>query len=218
MKIVTVTRKPLGEASVVANVLRWDVGAVDVDRTRIGTGEDVPAVHAVRKRDYPQSYEGRGPGWGRSRGGLAGDVVRWTPSGGRWPANVVCQHLPGCRRIGARSVRSSGHYPSARPAGSDVAGASGHAGQEGLVERHTDGEVVATWSCEPGCPVRSLDEQSGTSRSTGGRTANISGGDRVYGGGKGLGVDLPPEAVRGDPGFGDVGGASRFFRQVGGSG
>lgn len=49
------------------------------------------------------------------------------------------------------------------------------------------------------------------SRSSGGRTANISGGQRVYGGGRGLGQDLDPDSVRGDPGFGDVGGASRFF-------
>jgi len=216
VKVVTVARKPLGESTVAANVVAWDTGAFNVDGIRIGTSADVSSVNAVRKRDYPQSYDGHGHGWGRSRGGLAGDVVRWTPTTGRWPANVVVQHLPGCLRAGEKSVRSSGHYPASRTSGSDVAGASGHVGQSGLAERHMDGEVVEQWRCEPGCPVPVLDEHSGISRSAGGRVANISRGQRVYGGGKGLGVDLPPEDVRGDPGYGDVGGASRFFKQVGG--
>lgn len=56
-----------------------------------------------------------------------------------------------------------------------------------------------------------LDEQSGITKSTGGRTANISKTSKIYGGGKGLGQDLSPDEVRGDPGKGDIGGASRFF-------
>jgi DNA modification methylase len=56
-----------------------------------------------------------------------------------------------------------------------------------------------------------LDEQSGASKSTGGRVANISRTSQIYGGGKGLGQDISAEDVRGDPGFGDTGGASRFF-------
>lgn len=60
-----------------------------------------------------------------------------------------------------------------------------------------------------------LDEQSGVSVSSGGRTANISKTSKIYGGGKGLGQDLDPDLVKGDPGFGDIGGASRFFKQIG---
>lgn len=55
------------------------------------------------------------------------------------------------------------------------------------------------------CSVKTLDEQSGTSKSTGGRIGNKDGGG-IYGGGKGL-------YSQGDPGFGDEGGASRFFKQ-----
>ena len=50
-----------------------------------------------------------------------------------------------------------------------------------------------------------------TGKSTGGRTANISKTSEIYGGGKGLGQDIDPESVRGDPGFGDSGSAARFF-------
>jgi len=75
-------------------------------------------------------------------------------------------------------------------------------------------ETVANWICEDGCPVKALDEQSGVSKSSGGRTANISTTSTIYGGGKGLGQDLTADSVRGDPGFGDTGGASRFYKQV----
>lgn len=60
-----------------------------------------------------------------------------------------------------------------------------------------------------------LDEQSGLSLSTGGRTANISSTSHIYGGGKGLGQAIDPSEVRGDPGYGDFGGASRYFKVVG---
>lgn len=66
--------------------------------------------------------------------------------------------------------------------------------------------------CHSDCPIKILDDQSGISKSTGGRTANITSSD-TYGGGKGIGSSATKTAdeVRGDPGFGDVGGASRFF-------
>jgi len=50
-----------------------------------------------------------------------------------------------------------------------------------------------------------------TGVSSGGRIANISKTSTIYGGGKGLGMDLSPESVKGNPGFGDSGSASRFF-------
>jgi site-specific DNA-methyltransferase (adenine-specific) len=76
-------------------------------------------------------------------------------------------------------------------------------------------EEVLIYECEDGCPVKLLDAQSGVSVSTGGRTLNIT-PSKVYGGGKGLGssATVLPEEVRGDPGFGDKGGASRFFGQI----
>lgn len=54
-----------------------------------------------------------------------------------------------------------------------------------------------------------LDDQSGVSVSSGGRIGNKDGG-HIYGGGKGL----KGEFHKGDPGYGDTGGASRYFKQV----
>jgi hypothetical protein len=89
MELIVLARKPLSERTVAANVLRWGTGALNIDGCRIGTSDDVPSVEATRQSDYPQSYKGDGPGWGRSRGGLVGDKVSWQPNGGRWPANVI---------------------------------------------------------------------------------------------------------------------------------
>ena len=69
-------------------------------------------------------------------------------------------------------------------------------------------ERVEDWNCEEGCPAPHLDNQSGISTSAGGRIGNKDGGG-IYGGG----VGLRGSYAAGDPGFGDVGGASRFFKQ-----
>jgi DNA modification methylase len=63
--------------------------------------------------------------------------------------------------------------------------------------------------CAPDCPVAALDAQSGVSRSSGGRIGNKDGGG-IYGGGRGL----AGKHTAGDPGFGDKGGASRFYPQL----
>jgi hypothetical protein len=65
------------------------------------------------------------------------------------------------------------------------------------------------WGCQSGCPVDELNRQSGHSQSSGGRIGNKDGG-LIYGNGKGL----IGKFSSGNPGFGDTGGASRYFKQV----
>jgi site-specific DNA-methyltransferase (adenine-specific) len=58
-------------------------------------------------------------------------------------------------------------------------------------------------TCTPNCPIELLDQQSGVSKSTGGRIGK-KGQSNV--------TNVPAgEYEAGDPGFGDTGGASRFF-------
>jgi hypothetical protein len=92
MRLIHLARKPLGESSTGANLIKHGTGAVHIDACRIGTAADVPSVHATRRSDYPQSYEGKGPGWGRTRGGHAGDVVACEPlplAFGKWPSDFT---------------------------------------------------------------------------------------------------------------------------------
>lgn len=61
-------------------------------------------------------------------------------------------------------------------------------------------------ACAKDCPVAEMDRQSGVSKSTGGRTVKRSGGGNV-----GSGKTSEKEWSNDDPGYGDTGGASRFF-------
>ncbi len=156
MKVIHLLRKPCSEGTVAANVLRHGTGALNIDASRVGTAADVPSVHATRKSDYPQSYTGNGAGWGRTRGGYAGDEVHWEPKGGRWPANLVLQHLDGCKQTGTREEAGysvNRFTDGAKPFG----GGAGHPYESVAVPPST----VAVWSCSPGCPVAALDAQSG---------------------------------------------------------
>jgi hypothetical protein len=207
MKVIHILRKPCSEGTVAANVLRHGTGALNVDATRIGTTDNLNggayAKNASERHDKAENWRyKRG-----DRGGLA--ETPFTQPTGRWPANLVLQHLDGCVQDGVREVRSNGHYPARRPSGSTVT--SGHKGQEGLVEAHTDGESVAAWACEEGCPVAALDAQSGTLTSGTRSPSHARTAPRprriVYGEYKG---------TQAREFLGDTGGASRFFKQVGG--
>lgn len=212
MRLVTVSRKPCSEASTTANAAVHGCGALNIDGTRI--------AGAAWTRSTETIEDIRGGRYGTASKDRVVTGPREMPTGGRWPANLLLQHR-GCARVGVARVPGHKGYPNGPGGKSDPKhgwGArrsaevrphawAGHADAEGM-------ETVAVYDCARGCPVAELDVQSGTSVSSGGRLANISKGQRIYGGGKGLGVDLPAEAVRGDPGYGDVGGASRYFKQV----
>ena len=191
MKVVTVARKPLSESSVAANVLEHGCGAINVDASRVGA-ETV----AARKGGFSDS-----PVYGASQRGVFGGQL------GRWPANLILQHLPGCVLQGTVRVKSNGHYPASRPSGSQVSGPSGHKGQEGLQERHTKGESVAAWACAQGCPVAALDRDSGVTTSC--RSTVVHG---AYGGNSITGLLRGTSSP--DNQYGDTGGASRFYKHV----
>ena len=202
MRVIHVLRKPLSEGTVAANVLKHGCGGLNIDASRIGTG-------STMRFDKPR-INGQSMNSGQWKGGATGSTK------GRWPANVILQHLDGCRCEGTKKVRNpsgkaSGPTTNALGDGERYGEANGDRTDVPFYA-DTDGkESVANWICEPGCPVAGLDEQSGASKSTGGRIGN-KGGGRIYGGGKGLAGAYSS----GDPGFGDTGGASRFFKQIGG--
>ena len=180
-----------------------------IDDCRIPTaGPDAEAMERCNTPGSGRFSAGRGPlgTFGRSSASPALDTAR-----GRCPANLVLEHAAGCRQVGFKEVRSTGHYPAARGAGSQVCGASGHRGQQGLEERHTAGEKVPVWECAEGCPVLLLDNQTQNLHSSGSaqpaqeRWANPP-EHPIYGKRMGSG----PNGAR----HGDKGTASRFFHQM----
>ncbi len=193
MRVVHVLRKPLSEGTVAANTLRHGTGGLNIDASRIGSSTRTNSSKAVKG-----NREVLGPSSGG--GGFAHGTETVVHNHGRWPANVILSHLDGCRRTGTRAVK--GYQINRFTDGAKhFGGAAGHA-YEGMA---MEGGVETVWACAPGCPVRALDEQTGELGNNH-RESKANGSSSIWGSGKAS----PTTSVS------DAGGASRFFKQVGG--
>ncbi len=207
MKVVHLLRKPCSEGTVAANVLRYGTGALNIDATRIAHANpsDLDAhrkmVEAIKARGGSMANS-----W-KNSSDLSG--ANDVSTGGRWPANLVLQHLDGCVQEGVKKVRVVGCTDKTQHIyeGGFLGGV--RTSMANYASKGT--ETVPAWVCAEGCPVAGLDAQSGVTKSTGGRTVTRSGGGNV-----GSGKTSEKSWSNDDPGFGDTGGASRFFKQVGG--
>ena len=207
MKAIHVLRKPLSEPTVVANVLTHGTGALNIDATRI-TGEGASPAIARRASAGRAGVVPGNPvsptGWHNRTDLATYTAERVGGSIGRWPANLVLQHLEGCVQAGVRKVKGDGRA-------GDMAKSEGGSG--GIWAKSTGTpagalygtETVAAWSCAEGCPVAVLDAQGGNSTSP---SMVTRGGLRGMSFGMGRQEDVPC--------YGDTGGASRFFKQFGG--
>jgi len=210
MRVIHILRKPLSEGTVASNVLKHGCGGLNISASRIGSDST--------RRPTGTKMFGKGTGWNEHN---MKDIMGGSDSG-RWPANVILQHLDGCRCDGTKKVRGSsegqtgGHsWGLVNDDGWDPKGVPD---QRSWME---DGkESVANWICVEGCPVRALDGQSGERPSTlAGRAPAHVVADNP-GSCKRSGFTGGPEGkgVGGGAGkvYADTGGASRFFKQVGG--
>ena len=209
MRIIHVLRKPLSEANVAANVLKHGTGAINVDAARIsGVLWGTRPKYRLTSKGTPGGSFGNPDS--TTEVPLEGEIKQ-APTSGRWPANLILQHLPGCREAGTPEIPPDRYYRVAEGTSSPSWGGrtlgQGWAGKKGVNPR-AHGETVTAWDCEPGCPVADLDTQSGDrpvsgAAKTGAGTAYCEGGGSTYYQDKGMGVT-----------HNDVGGASRFFKQV----
>jgi hypothetical protein len=92
---VTLARKPLGEATVASNVIRYGTGALNIDGTRIpfGEDEDTGPDRVQRQQASGGNTSVKGAFGAES---LVGREIPTYKEGGRWPANMLLQHLEGC--------------------------------------------------------------------------------------------------------------------------
>lgn len=115
----------------------------------------------------------------------------------------------GCRRTGeVRRVKASTVGTNKeKPYGDErVWSTSNTPGRETTHHADPDGtEAVEAWECQPDCPVRLMDEQSGHSTPSYRKTRKQNGNPGMFG--------ISSEMV----GHNDSGGASRFFQRVEGS-
>lgn len=193
----TLARKPFG-GPVSANVLAHGTGALNIDATRI-QGSVPQTTHGVSSR--------QGEVYGHFRDEPEPSIVN---PAGRWPANVVLSHSPECRAAGTRKVKTgtavNRNRGDERPMTVEGTPRRLHSHDDETYADAEGLETVASYECVPGCPVRQLDEQTGESVSPsrpvrqGGVTGYDPGSKESIMPREGFGV-----------GYGDSGGASRFF-------
>jgi len=162
MRAIHILRKPLTESTVVANVLAHGCGGLNIDAARIGWASSVDATSTTTGFSKSRAA-GRiiqSPSIGRdSRDG----TEVYAPAGaGRWPANLVLQHL-GCVQTGVREDSFNTAVPGTHSlqTGSSFSGLKG-IGKAQFVHAPT---TTPVYDCAPGCPVAALDVQGdGASR------------------------------------------------------
>jgi len=157
---IIVAMKPL-EGTYANNALKHGIAGLNIDGSRIRTDDSLKG--------------GQYSGKTRQEANCYGEHKNLNPeqykqSQGRWPANVILSHHPECMQIGMKKIKQksgsvSGNEPS-HP-GDENTVCYGEYKREGFeAYKDKDGfETVESWNCHPECPVRLLDEQSGTLKS-----------------------------------------------------
>lgn len=204
MRAIHVLRKPCSRdtGTVAANVLKYGCGGLNIDASRISGGVGYADEVARNIASFGQ-LQAKSPGW-KNSSPYKPDVDGRLK--GRWPANVVFQHLDGCRQTGTREEPGysvNRFTDGAKPFG----GGAGHPYESEQVPPST----VPVWDCAEGCPVAALDAQSGVLHSQDPATRK----GRVGKHGTGDGTTYFGVKETGNH-YGDTGGASRFFKQFGG--
>jgi hypothetical protein len=243
MRVIHVLRKPLSEGTVAANTLKHGCGGLHIDASRVGTTDNlnggayaINPTHRAGEDMWTRDRKGdtncfkRG---GAGRSSLPGDTREGAAAGmfqpsstvssnfvqptGRWPGNLILQHLDGCECVGVMKV-SGGAYTGKK---SERDGLNkghdeiyGDYGSRSVVT-HADEDgkdTVAHWVCVEGCPVARLDEDTVSLKVRGNRGPSMSSKVAdVYGklNAMGCGTEYNHDTD-------SAGGASRFFKQVGG--
>lgn len=146
---IVLARKPLGEKTVAANVLKWGTGALNIAASRIGSEQ---ITTGYRSTDRTQNVAALGLKDGED-----------TQHTGRWPANLLLSHNEDCKVVGSakdtrRGGERTGHFSDI-----DKDKIAGGNSTGGTMEATT---TYDTYECSEGCAVAALDEQSGITKST----------------------------------------------------
>jgi DNA modification methylase len=188
---IVVARKPL-IGTVAENVLTYGTGGLNIDASRIGI--DPNDKNGFRSGVYSAKNESNSS-WEVKENGS--DYVKEQHPQGRWPANLILSHAESCQPTGKtiKSKTGAGKRTATFGTQDTQSGGDGSGGWSGY-EYETE-----VYECVEGCPVKTLDEQSGTSKSPKPYAAEGYKETSMFGVG---GVNHAKE-------FGDSGGASRFF-------
>lgn len=210
---IVLARKPLEKGlSVAENILKWGVGGINIDGCRVKTNEKINSVEGgiLRRNKINQEM-----GFRKYENGFENqDQEIWEQNPqGRFPANIILTHHPECLYKGTKKVKAikGGSGEATMKSGMGKNGIYGAYSHEKLGHNagglgDADGnETIENWECHEDCPIKILDEQSGTLNKQGvSKSDNKSGWQNQYVGGNEV------KAVERKL-YLDTGGASRFF-------
>lgn len=205
------------EGRMVDSVRKWGVGAVNVDASRIiPTGESLRGG-ASDGSSYNKCHEGWDRPWKNDPELQKAAKIRSNANQdkserlGRWPANFILSHAPGCKRVGSRKVKGQPAKDSRSEIEDKGCYGTGRISGLGGYADPTGHETIDAWECVEGCPVKMLDEQSGISAKSEFRVnweVNRTKPDQFFTGKRSDFNKQSPAS------YGDQGTASRFFLQV----
>jgi DNA methylase len=162
---ICVARKPLAEASVAANVLKYGTGAINIDACRITSVAYSKYVKPAGSSSWFYQERDHNPSETPHRGR---DI--YTRARGRWPSNFLLSHIEpdednqgGCQFIGKKYIKNAaGSICSARPRNNRVYGEDHSLRGDWEAFGNKDGyEEIPEYRCADNCPVAELDRQSG---------------------------------------------------------
>jgi site-specific DNA-methyltransferase (adenine-specific) len=195
-------RKPVSEKTLVDQVLATGTGAINIDGCRIG-GTDSVTTHSRGSNSahpsHPTSKTVEETGRVTAQNT---NLDTHSERSGRWPANTLFVHGSECRVVGSKKVKApiiNRFEDGMKPFGDGA----GHGFTSTQTGDENGEEEIPLYECMEGCPVKALDNQSGTLKSGAGDKGNKS-GSMGYGGGV---------AFKSKEYMADSGGASRFFAQ-----
>lgn len=145
---IVVGRKPLSEKNVSLNVLKWGVGGINIDASRIGRAENDVSVAGARTATFGTQETVSG---GDGSGGWEQN------SAGRFPSNLIFGHTEDCVEIGvleeSYAINKTEEWTGF--------------GQKERPDYESSEQKVSTvlYECVDGCPVKELEGQiEGVSR------------------------------------------------------
>jgi site-specific DNA-methyltransferase (adenine-specific) len=153
---IVLARKPLEKGlSIAENVLKWGVGAINIDGCRVNTNDKIEFER--KKENITES------GWKETNR----NQYEQNPQG-RFPANLILTHHPECECVGTKKVKSG---IAIRQNGASGFSGGLYKGAElgknedfGYTDENGE-ETIENWNCHEDCPIKILDQQSGESQS-----------------------------------------------------
>jgi site-specific DNA-methyltransferase (adenine-specific) len=143
-------RKPIEEKTVVANVLKWGVGAINIDASRIGM---INGDSTLRKRVGP-TYTGT---YNNGKVSEAQPGFMTGTDTGRFPANLLLSHSPGCKFVGEKEIKGNSPVGFSDVKTDNTYGKYAHNSRD---VTHDLTETVQAYECVDGCPIAEMGEQS----------------------------------------------------------